>query len=205
MEHENHLLENLHTAAIQRGLIADDTTIDAATAFALVRDMTYQRASDRRPETLIREWRGTCSGKHYLLKTLFAEMGIASQLIACITETHLDPETAHERLRPVLERGNGRVVDVHNYLVVDHPQGRMVVDATWPADYRKFGLVVNDEFVPGENQIIAANPTEVWEVPAGVDPQRFKDELLKSKFTREELAVREEFILILGELFSAQD
>ena len=47
--------------------------------------MTYQRASDRQPETLIREWRGTCSGKHYLLQALFAELGIPARLIACTT------------------------------------------------------------------------------------------------------------------------
>ena len=26
--------------------------------------MPYQRASSRRPESIIEEWRGTCSGKH---------------------------------------------------------------------------------------------------------------------------------------------
>lgn len=196
------LLAKLHDEAVQRELISRGEPIDAATAFSLVRDMTYQRSSDRRPGTLIREWRGTCSGKHYLLGALFAELGIASRLIACTTKTYMEPETEHARLRPVLQRGNGRVVDVHNYLIVGHPGGEMVVDATWPAGYRKYGLVVNDEFVPGVDQHIAANPIELWEVPPGVDPQDFKDKLLKEHFTTEELAVREEFILILGELFA---
>jgi hypothetical protein len=196
------LLAKLHEEAVRRGLAAENTPIDAAAAFSLVRDMTYQRSSDRRPETLIREWRGTCSGKHYLLGALFAELGFASRLIACTTETYLRPEEAHEKLRPVLERANGRVVDLHNYLVVEHPQGKMVVDATWPTAYRKYGMVVNEDFVPGVDQQIAANPIEVWEVPPDRDPQEFKEDLLKECFTLEELAVREEFILILGELFA---
>jgi hypothetical protein len=196
------LLAKLHEEAVRRGLAAENTPIDAAAAFSLVRDMTYQRSSDRRPETLIREWRGTCSGKHYLLGALFAELGFASRLIACTTETYLWPEEAHEKLRPVLERANGRVVDLHNYLVVEHPQGKMVVDATWPTAYRKYGMVVNEDFVPGVDQHIAANPIEVWDVPPDRDPQEFKEDLLKECFTLEELAVREEFILILGELFA---
>lgn len=61
------LTSMLQAEAVRKGLLMPRTEIDAATAFALVRDMTYQRASDRQPETLIREWRGTCSGKHYLL------------------------------------------------------------------------------------------------------------------------------------------
>ena len=199
------LLEKFHQEAVRRGLAADKTPIDAASAFALVRDMTYQRASDRQPDTLIREWRGTCSGKHYLLQALFGELGLKSRLIACTTETFIDPEQAHERLRAILERGGGRVVDVHNYLIVDHPQGEMVVDATWPAAYSKYGLVVNEEFIPGVNQIIAANPIDEWEVPPDADAQDFKDALLREHFTPGELAIRDEFILTLGELFSGDE
>jgi hypothetical protein len=196
------LVEILRTEAVRRGLILEGTRIDAAIAFALVRDMPYQRASDRQPETLIREWRGTCSGKHYLLQALFSEMGIASRLVACTTETTLDPAQVDPRLRPIVERGRGRVVDVHNYLLLELPQGEMVVDATWPASYRKYGLVVNEYFILGQNQLITSTPLKSFVVPSGRDPQAFKDELLRQNFTSQELEVREEFILTLGELFA---
>jgi hypothetical protein len=196
------LIESLRAEAVRRGLIHEETAIDAAMAFTLVRDMTYQRASDRQPETLIREWRGTCSGKHYLLRALFAELGLRSRLIACTTEAHPDPEAVHPRLRPILARGEGRIVDVHNYLLVEHPRGEMIVDATWPASYRKYGLVVNEEFILGQDQHIASSPTRIWEVPTGTDPQAFKDELLRQNFTPHELEVRDEYIRTLGELFA---
>jgi len=196
------LIENLRAEAVQRRLLPEDVVIDASIAFALVRDMTYQRASDRQPETLIREWRGTCSGKHYLLQALFAELGIPARLIACTTEAHLDPAQAHPRLRPILERSGGLVVDVHNYLILDLPQGEMVVDATWPVSYRKYGLVVNEEFVLGKSQRVSLPPQQIWEVPPGSDPQAFKDELLRQNFTPFELEVRDEYIRTLGELFA---
>ena len=195
-------LEALRLEAAQRGLLDRVASLDAPTVFALVRDMPYQRASDRQPETLLREWRGTCSGKHYLLQKLFAELGIPSRLIACTTETHLDPAEAHERLRPILERGGGRVVDVHNYLILELPSGEMVVDATWPASYKKYGLTVNEDFILGQDQHIASQPLRVWVVPPGKDAQDFKDEILHENFTTEELEVREDFIRTLGELLA---
>lgn len=196
------LIEILRVEAMRRGLIAEEAVIDPATAFALVRDMTYQRASDRQPETLIREWRGTCSGKHYLLQALFAELGLKARLIACTSEAHPDPEKIHPRLRLILARGAGRIVDVHNYLLLELAEGEMVVDATWPVSYRKYGLVVNEEFILGEDQHIAAPPLQVWEVPPGSDPQAFKDKLLQENFTPHELEVRDEYIRTLGELFA---
>lgn len=201
---QNALLKTLRTEAEQRGLLAQDAELDPATVFRLVRDMPYQRASDRRPETLIREWRGTCSGKHYLLQRLFAELGLPSRLIACTTETHLDPAQVHPRLRPILERGGGRVVDVHNYLILELPQGEMVVDATFPTSYKKYGMTVNEDFILGQNQRIASKPLHNWTVLPDRDPQDFKDELLRQNFTPEELAVREDFIRTLGELLAGE-
>jgi hypothetical protein len=87
------LLETLKSKATERGLLGSDEGIDAEKAFILVRDMPYVRASSRNPETIIQEWCGTCSGKHYLLKGLFAELGYSSQVIACTTVMYIDPKT----------------------------------------------------------------------------------------------------------------
>ena len=53
------LLETLKLKAVENGLVSPKDEIDAAKAFYLVRDMPYQRASSREPETTIDEWRGT--------------------------------------------------------------------------------------------------------------------------------------------------
>jgi hypothetical protein len=188
------LIKDLHSEAVRRGLLEPNEEIDAARAFALVRDMPYMRASSRAPQVTIREWRGTCSGKHYLLKELFAELGLRSRLIACTTETNLDPAEMPEELRALVGDAGGRVVDVHNYLVLELPEGDMVVDATWPLALKELGMVVNEEFRLGENQHIAGKPIEEWVVPEGGDPQEFKDVLLREHFTPEELELRDEFI-----------
>jgi hypothetical protein len=192
------LLETLKSTAVKRGLLKQEQEINAERAFLLVRDMPYTRASSRDPNTILREWRGTCSGKHYLLKGLFAELGYRSRLIACTTVVHIDPKQVSGKLRKLLEQSRGRFVDVHNYLILELPEKEMIVDATWPIATKGMGTVVNERFVLGEDQQIACEPVKTWVIPDGRDPQEFKDEILKESFTPEEIAHREEFIKTLG-------
>lgn len=198
------LLETLQSHAVERGLLQPGEGIDLAKAFLLVRDMPYVRASSRDPETIIKEWRGTCSGKHYLLKSLFAELGHKSRVIACTAVEQIDPGQVTGRLRELLEQSNGRFVDVHNYLILELPEGEMIVDATWPLATKGMGTVVNEDFVPGENHQIACKPIKTWVVPEDRDKQEFKDEILKATFTPEELAHRDEFIKALGEMSNSR-
>lgn len=198
--HPVRLLNLIKSEAIRQGLIAPTAEINAALAFALVRDMPYRRASDRRPETTIAEWRGTCSGKHYLLQALFAELGLPSHVMACTTVYPIDPDDVPESQRRLYEAANRRFVDVHNYLLVELPEGsQMAVDATWPLSARKAGLTVNETFILGQDHRLAAVPLESWQIPPDRDPQEFKDELLRVHFTPDELEFREEVIRSLGE------
>lgn len=194
------LLERLKSKAVERGLLKPQEEIGVEKAFLLVRDMLYTRASSRDPETIIQEWRGTCSGKHYLLKRLFAELGYASRLIACTTVVQIDPKNVRGKLRRLLEQSEGRFVDVHNYLILELPGKEMIVDATWPLATKGMGTVVNERFVLGENHRIACEPLKIWVVPEDRNPQEFKDEILKQSFTPQELAHREEFIKTLGRM-----
>ena len=198
------LTDVLKLKAIKKGLLKPDEEIDAEKAFTLVRDMPYTRASSRDSETIISEWRGTCSGKHYLLKKLFAELGYSSRLIACTTVAHIDPGEVRGKLRTLLEQSEGRFVDVHNYLILETPKGEMIVDATWPLATKGMGTVVNESFIPGENHQIACEPLKIWDVPDDRDAQDFKDEILRDSFTPEELAHREEFIKTLGKMTNSR-
>jgi hypothetical protein len=198
------LLETLKSEALKRGLLKQGEEIDLEQAFLLVRDMPYIRASTRDPETIIREWRGTCSGKHYLLKGLFAELGYASRLIACTTVTHIDPQKVKGKLRRLLEQSGGRFVDVHNYLVLELPGQEMIVDATWPLATKGMGTVVNEHFVPGQDHQIACEPLKTWVVPEDCNPQEFKNEILEATFTPQELAHREKFIQTLGKMTNSK-
>lgn len=194
------LLSLLKSEAIKRHLLPPQAAIDAATAFALVRDMPYRRASDREPETILREWQGTCSGKHYLLKALLAELGIPSQVIACTVTLQLEQADLPAELWAAIAPTNGRFVDIHNYLQLQLPEGEMIVDATWPLSTKKLGLTVNETFTLGQNQTTAYPPSQTWVVPEDGDAQAFKDDLLRAHFTPQELAARDAFIETVARL-----
>lgn len=196
------LLELLKSKAIEKKLLQPEDEIDLETAFLLVRDMPYIRASSHDPVTIINEWRGTCSGKHYLLKGLFAELGYSAHVIACTTITHIDEKKVFGRLRKLLRQSEGRLVDVHNYLILELPDGGMTVDATWPLSNKGMGVVVNERFVLGEDQKTAVEPLKSWVVPEDRDPQEFKNEILQDSFTPEELAHRDEFLMTLSRITS---
>ena len=176
---ETPLISLLRSEAGKRGLLSWDAKVDAGVVFALVRDMAYQRASSREPEAIIREWRGTCSGKHYLLDGLFREMGYDSRVVMC-THNFTPENTAHfpEILRSELSQGP--VPDVHTYVRLHTEAGWMKVDATWPQNVRALGMAVNDRFIPGVDMDVACSPVEVFEVPDGVDPQTFKEDLIEA-------------------------
>lgn len=184
----------------ERGLLSNGEPLSAERAFALVRDMPYRRASSRRPEAIVEEWRGTCSGKHYLLADIFREMGLESRVIMC-THRFTPENTRHfpAELREMV--AEGPVPDVHTYLRVKTAQGWMVVDATWPTSAGPLGMTVNREFTAGKDMAIACDPIETLPVPEGMDPQEFKEQVIRD-FCGESSAVRDEFIEGLGRWLS---
>lgn len=192
------LLDLLAREAVRRGLRpppASPHDLDAEAVFALVREMPYRRAPDRAPATTIRAWRGTCSGKHYLLKALLEELGHDVRLLAC--PAWVRPEMA--ALLPEAERGileEGPIPDVHNVLRLRSEAGEHLVDATAPLAWERHGLPVNRRLVPGRDMQPLFEPLEEFEIPpsAGVEgAQALKARLLEEHFSAEEVARRARF------------
>ena len=186
------LLSLLERESRERELLVDGESLSAERAFALVRDMPYRRASSRKPEAIVEEWRGTCSGKHYLLADVFREMGLESRVIMC-THRFTAENTTHfpGELRELV--ASGSVPDVHTYLRVNTAAGWTVVDATWPFSAGPLGMTVNHAFQPGRDMMVACDPIDTYEVPEGRDPQEFKEHLI-AEFCGESSQIRDEFI-----------
>lgn len=186
----------LEREARARGLFTGEEALTPASAFNLVRDMPYRRASTRRPQSIIEEWRGTCSGKHYLLDEIFGELGLESVVRMCTHEFSMN-NAGHfpTELRELLAAGP--VPDVHTFLRVRAGQGWMTVDATWPSSAESLGMAVNHRFIPGVDMALACDPYDSFAVPAGQDPQQFKEELLE-KFCGTHSQRRNDFIEGMG-------
>ncbi|GHF69189.1 hypothetical protein [Deinococcus ficus] len=188
------LARRLHEEATRRGLRAGTALPDAQELFELVRDFPYARASAHDPDTVIREWRGTCSTKHELLAALYAELGLRTTLYACTQEIRLPPGAP-----PELAGWQGEpVIDVHNYLVLHESGGDRVLDATWPLSTRALGLVANEW---GPDMRVACTPLDTWALAPGEDVAAFKEARLRERYTPEQRARRDAFIRAVGELF----
>lgn len=186
------LLATLREHAQARGLLEPGESLPAQRVFTLVRDMDYQRASSREPDATIQEWRGTCSGKHYLLKALFEEMDYRVKLVMCPHWFTQDNTPGFpDDLKALLD--GGPVPDVHTFLRIDTGEGWTQVDATWPIWAEALGLTVNHRFQPGTDMELACQPEEFLDVPPDDDPQRFKERVIES-FCGPSSLTRERFI-----------
>lgn len=203
------LIPLLREEATHRGLLDPGEHIDAAVAFRLVRDMPYRRASDREPETILREWTGTCSGKHYLLADLLDEIGLPNMILVATHQFEAEnspwlPPHLAEMLR------DGPVADVHTFLRVQHDPvagESMTLDCTWPAAAARLGMSANLEFVPGMDHQIACDPIELFHVPPDTDPQEFKERVIRDHVGppgSAEARRRDAFIAGLSEWLAAE-
>lgn len=162
------LIPRLRNEAKRRKSITEGETLDAARVFELVRDMQYGQLGTDDPDTTIQEWRGTSSGKHYLLKALLEELGYNVILMACAHQFTIEnspwlPTTLQE----VVE--SQPVPDVHQFLRVNSSvEEWMTVDATWPRAAENVGLPVNKDWVPGRDMRVAADPDELFHMPSDV-------------------------------------
>lgn len=190
------LLSLLQEESRRRGFLSDEEPLTVERSFALVRDMPYRRASSRRPKAIIEEWRGTCSGKHYLLAEVFRELGLESRVVMC-THRFTPSNTQHfpYQLRELVAVSS--IPDVHTYLQVNTAEGWAIVDATWPSSAEPLGMTVNHSFKPGSDMKLACDPIETLRVPYGRDPQEFKEQLIE-KFCGAQGSLRDEFIEGMG-------
>lgn len=193
------LFSEFTAAARQRGLLAEDHTPDFARTVTLVQDMPYKRASARDPETIIREWQGTCSGKHYLVARLAAELGVPSQLYhGCHRFTRENTPYLPEHLRDQLPAEG--LPDVHTFLRAFVHVRWIVVDATWPAALAAQGFPATAEWDGTQDMVLGA-PVEKELVVRG-DAQSVKEQLL-AEHCGEHLEARDRFLNGLAEWLGA--
>ena len=199
------LLTLFRAEAERRELLAPGATLPPERVYELVRDMPYGRASAPQPQITIREWRGTCSGKHYLLQSLIEELGFSTILIACTSEfTAANSPWLPPELGATVEKRP--VPDLHDFLRVQinttaEGDAWMTVDATWPLASRELGLPVNERWRRGHDMLVACDPIELFHVPEDADPHAFEQQLIKREIG-DQAERRERFIDALSKWLS---
>jgi len=132
--------------------------------FHAVRRLPYASTGERNPAQVVRAGRGSCSGKHILLRDLLVEAGYK----ACVTTIRGDlaaamPAAADfpDELQRLIDAGD--VPDFHHYVSVDIDGRTVVLDATWHDQVAAFGFPVNHDWDGKGDTRVAVTPSEVLE------------------------------------------
>ena len=163
-----------------------------------IRDIPYGRPTNNTPEDVLREWRGTCSGKHLALHDILTSLGYVSRfyMAQCRITPHVDwiPRRVREKIP---EEG---IWDVHNFLKIEIDHREVVVDITWPESLQKDGFPVTSSWDGKENFNLAVSSIEKHvEIPANQDGLNYKKQWLRELNPGAMAKCREEFIEALSD------
>lgn len=161
--------------------------------FEKVRDIPYGTISSRDPLEVYRNNRGTCSGKHFLLRDLLLALNMGVKDVVCFHYYSQMPRSIEypPELSQLLEDNKG-VPDYHNYLKVYNGDW-LTVDATF--DYSLKDYFVVNEWDGRTDTSLSVKPVEVWEVG---DSEEFKVNML-SKLPEDIQKGRKKFLQMFSE------
>jgi len=145
--------------------------------FEKVRDIPYGDIGSRDPEDVYKKNKGTCSGKHELLKELYTELGIKTKNFIAMHEFNDLSVRFPNEIKEILNRN--RLVDPHNFLKIFIDGKWVIVDATWDKLLKEYGFTVNENWDGKKDMKIGVvvkeiietdNPLEVKEQKIGSLP-----------------------------------
>jgi hypothetical protein len=161
--------------------------------FEGVRDIPYCYPASHDPGELLRQGRGSCSGKHYLLGEMFRLLGLPVRHMICTHRFNESPLVFPPPMQEMLRKNE--IVDLHDYLQIAVDEEWVDVDATWPRSLREFGFPVNEDWDGKRAMLLSVVPEDF--AVAERDPERLKEELL-AKLTPRQRSLRKQFLEALN-------
>ena len=162
-----------------------------------VRNLTYASDGNRQPEIVIATGKGSCTGKHLLLRDLLRHVGetadvefIEGDFAAAMP---VIPSMSEELKHWV---SSGGIKDFHCYVVWRGDEGEVKLDATWPDRMASLGFPVNAKWNGAGDTRVAIN--------AGTVKGRAEDVLGRKKvllatLTEKQINDRLRFLKLLTE------
>jgi hypothetical protein len=139
-----------------------------------VRDIPYGSIGSRDPLDVYTMNKGTCSGKHELLKGLYKELGLEVKDCLIMHRFKQLPVKFPEEINEILERTD--IVDPHNYFQVKINNKWLTIDITWDKQLKGLGFPVNENWDGMSDMEIAVAPGGTVYEPE--DPIAKKKELI---------------------------
>ncbi len=142
--------------------------------FEKVRDIPYGDIGSRDAGDIFKQNKGTCSGKHELLKELYKEIGVEVKDFLIMHRFKDMPANFPDEIMEILNRSD--IIDPHNFIKILVGGKWVTVDVTWDKALKKLGFIVNENWDGKSDMKIAVAPGgEIFE---SVDPMSLKKELI---------------------------
>jgi hypothetical protein len=129
--------------------------------FHAVRNLTYASDGNRRPEMVIATGKGSCTGKHVLLRDLLRHVGEEAD-VEFIEGDFAASMPVVSSMSDELKKWvtSGGINDFHCYVVWKDGEDERKLDATWPDKMASFGYQVNAEWDgSGDTRVAIATGT----------------------------------------------
>ncbi len=187
------MTEDAIGAAFEEWTRGRDPVTARISLFERVRDLPYVYPASRDALEVLRNGRGSCSGKHYLLGELFRRLGLSVRHMVCTHRFNESPLPFPDEMQALLRRNE--IIDLHDYLQVLVDGEWIDVDATWELGLRDYGFPVTDDWDGRRSMLLTVIPEEHEQVEG--DAAKVKEEML-SKLTPRQRALRKQFLEALG-------
>src|SRR3989338_3898170 len=129
--------------------------------FEKVRDVPYGDIGSRDPTDVYEKNKGTCSGKHELLKELCKELGIKVKNFIAMHKFNDLKVRFPDEIKKILN--TTEIIDPHNFLKIFVGNKWIIVDATWDKNLKDLGFIVNENWDGKSDMKIAVIPYETFE------------------------------------------
>ncbi len=126
------------------------------TLFEKVRDIPYGDIGSRNPLDVYKQNRGTCSGKHELLKALYKELGIPVKDFIIMHRFKELPILFPINIQKILNTTD--IIDPHNFIKIEIDGKWITVDVTWDKNLKKLGFPINENWDGKTNLNISVVP-----------------------------------------------
>lgn len=144
--------------------------------FEKVRDIPYGDIGSRDPQEVCENNKGTCSGKHELLKELYKELGLEVKDFIAMHRFNDLKVKFPEEIKQILKRTE--ISDPHNFFKIHINNKWITVDVTWDKPLKKLGFIVNENWDGKSDMKLCVAPLEIIETE---NPIEFKKQRI-SKF-----------------------
>ncbi|SDW16218.1 hypothetical protein SAMN05444411_101184 [Lutibacter oricola] len=145
------------------------------TLFYTVRDIPYGNIGSRNAIDVYKQNKGTCSGKHALLKELYVAIGVEVKEFIVMHSFNEIGVDFPKKVQQILDNTN--IVDPHNFIKIKVNNQWLTIDATWNLQLKQFNFPINEIWNGNKSMPISVKCTnEVYET---TQPEKLKKELIQ--------------------------